>query len=300
MQCTNPLLALRYYKRNDGKLEMRILPRDPGRTFDFLKDRYGLDNIMQLPCGTCPACLARRSKEWAVRCCMESLCWQHNCFVTLTYDDEHYTGTFDKVHLKKFIKAFRNKGYKVRYYIAAERGDQFGRCHYHAIIFNYFPADAKPYAKSKSGYMQYTSKELDEFWDHKGFVTVAEFHPFNAQYVAGYVVKKIIAADDSFHMQSTRPGIGAAYFLQHIEEIYETDNLVLNFGSHVFSVPRYFDKLVEKLDLDLSDIKTKRLEKGDYLMHQQMRDHGISSLDQLVILNGEAVEKTIKRKKRCF
>lgn len=82
------------------------------------------------------------------------------------------------------------------------------------IIFNYFPLDAKPWMKSDSGYMQYTSKFLTSIWN-KGLVTIAEFHPFAAQYVAGYVVKKLITGDkDQWHIQSTRPGIGASYFFK--------------------------------------------------------------------------------------
>lgn len=61
-------------------------------SIEEMSQRYGEDNLLQLPCGHCPACLSRKSKEWAVRCCLESKQWKENCFVTLTYDEKNYPG----------------------------------------------------------------------------------------------------------------------------------------------------------------------------------------------------------------
>ena len=86
--CSNPLLAVRLYKPSIGKMSVKILPRRV-ESFDFYASRYGKQNLMMLPCGRCPSCLSKRSKEWAVRCAIESMDHLQNCFVTLTYSLEN-------------------------------------------------------------------------------------------------------------------------------------------------------------------------------------------------------------------
>lgn len=299
MNCTSPVLALRLYRPFQGKQAIKILPVRPDTGLKQYVDRYGEKNILQLPCGHCASCLLNKRKEWALRCCLEAKDHDQNCFVTLTYDPKHYPGEPRKDHLQKFLKEIRRK-YKIRYYGCSEQGDEFGRWHYHIILFGFFPSDAKPWAKSQSGYMQFRSNFLDDCWEHKGLVVVAQFHPFNAQYVAGYVVKKMINGDSSFHIQSTKPGIGAGYFFRNAQDIYETDNIIANFGNGVFKVPRYFDKLAEILDIDLSGVKEKRLVRGKIASSKQIREHGFVCEDQLLDYNNKVVSSNIKRKKRRF
>ena len=43
---------------------------------------------IKLPCGKCIGCRLERSRQWAVRAVLEALLHEHNCFITLTYDDE--------------------------------------------------------------------------------------------------------------------------------------------------------------------------------------------------------------------
>ena len=42
-----------------------------------------------VPCGKCPMCLQARAREWSLRCMQEASQYEHNCFITLTYDNEH-------------------------------------------------------------------------------------------------------------------------------------------------------------------------------------------------------------------
>ena len=258
MSCTNPLLALRLYKPEIGKQIIKILPRRV-EGLDFYLSRYNAKDLLELPCGHCPSCLSKRSKEWAVRCALEAMDHEKNCFVTLTYSPVEYDNRDVKQDWKDFIKCLRNKGIKVRYFGCCERGDEQGRQHFHILLFGFMPSDLKRWAKSQSGYYQYTSKFIDSCWQ-RGLAVVSEFSPYCAQYVSGYVVKKFALSDkDSFHFQSTKPGIGAGYVLRNMDDIYSNDKLILSFGSHKFSVPRYFDKLAENCALDLSDIKANFL-----------------------------------------
>lgn len=302
-QCSHPLLAARLYKPLIGTSVIKILPRRVETGYNEVVNKYGRENVFFLPCGHCSACIARRKKEWTIRCCMESMDHEKNCFVTLTYSPENYPGlNRDDVRKKdiyNFIKTLRNKNISLRYFGCCERGDQTNRYHMHLILFGFCPDDMKFHSKSKSGIHIYTSKIIDDAWN-KGICTVQEFSPFAASYVAGYCLKKIMDCDNSFHFQSTRPGIGAGYFLRNIENIYDTDNLVLNFGSHIFSVPRYFDKLAESLDLDLSDIKEARMNKSMLLNYAAINQSGYANQEEMMYFEGLFRDREWKYKKRSI
>lgn len=299
--CTNPLLAVRLYGPGIGKQSIKILPRREGQSIEEVYARYGQDNILELPCGRCPACISNKKKEWAVRCCLEAAAHKDNCFVTLTYADEFYDDLAHREHLREFFKSLYRKDIKFRYYGCSERGDELGRIHYHLIMFGFFPSDAKPWMKSKSGFMQYRSKLLDSCWTY-GLVVVSEFSPAEASYVTGYVNKKMISKDpEMFHFQSTRPGIGQSYVLKHAQDIYETDNLVLNFGSHRYGVPRYFDKVVQSYySMDLSDIKKKRLELASIQSNQMQQDYGLDCRFKLLSYLESINKDKFHVKKRRF
>lgn len=85
----------------------------------------GFPPTLRLPCGQCIGCRLRRSAEWATRCMHEAALHQHNCWITLTYDDEHlprryhtgrthpktgkaiYAGSLDKRHPQRFYRSLR-------------------------------------------------------------------------------------------------------------------------------------------------------------------------------------------------
>ena len=87
MNCSSPLLAARLYKPLLGKSVVKILPRRVDQGYEENVSKYGRDNLFFLPCGHCKACISRRKKEWSIRCCMEAMDHNENCFITLTYDE---------------------------------------------------------------------------------------------------------------------------------------------------------------------------------------------------------------------
>lgn len=139
--------------------------------------QYNLNlEYVQVPCGQCEGCQEAYSKEWAIRCLLESYTHEHNYFLTLTYDDEHLPiaeymvdkdtgeiyededglwqylgGTLQPRDMDLFLKKLRkfyeyeNKktgyylGYKhtgTRFYYCGEYGEISGRAHYHMLTFN--------------------------------------------------------------------------------------------------------------------------------------------------------------------
>lgn len=157
---------------------------------------------------------------------LESLVHSDFSFVTLTYRDEALPpgGTLVPRHTQLWLKSLRKAAAApgLRFYLVGEYGDQTHRPHYHAIIYG-----LPPY----SPLFQLTWK--------KGFVHTGELTPDSAQYVAGYVVKKLTAPDDprlqgrhpEFARMSNRPGIGALA-IPSIAEAMTTDagasNIILN------------------------------------------------------------------------
>lgn len=143
----------------------------------------------------------------------EASLYSKNCFITLTYAPEYLPpdGGLIKKHFKDFMKRLRKKYVKknpydrenqreeykqwmdengIRYYMCGEYGDENNRPHYHAVLFNHDFNDRIFLRNSSSGYPLYTSLELEKLWS-MGFVTVQDFTIETAEYVAGYVMKKI-------------------------------------------------------------------------------------------------------------
>lgn len=134
---------------------------------------------------------------------LESLVHADTAFVTLTYRDEALPpgGTLVPRHTQLWLKSLRKAAHiGLRFYLVGEYGDKSGRPHYHAIIYGLPPW---------SDFFQKT-------WKH-GMVHVGELTHDSAQYVAGYVVKKLTKKGDpklngkypEFARMSNRPGIGA-------------------------------------------------------------------------------------------
>lgn len=97
-----------------------------------------------VPCGKCAACLSNRRLEWFVRLKEEYKSSLSGWFITLTYDDQHVPVTedgllsLDKVDVQLFMKRFRKSiDQKVKYFCVGEYGSNYGRPHYHLLLFHY-------------------------------------------------------------------------------------------------------------------------------------------------------------------
>lgn len=99
------------------------------------------DRLVPVPCGKCPNCLKRRLAAWSFRLEVESLAWEKQFFVTLTYDTEFVPitknsfMTLNPDHMTLFFKRLRMVAGKCRYYLCGEYGSQKKRPHYHLILF---------------------------------------------------------------------------------------------------------------------------------------------------------------------
>lgn len=201
MPCYSPLSAWRGGVQASGK-----------RAIVWNARESALPNGFALPCGQCIGCRLERSRQWAMRCLHEASLYEENCFLTLTYDDEHLPvdGSLVKEDFQLFMKRLRKRfeGRKVRYFHCGEYGEEcrdcfksrrlcvcrvfnegIGRPHYHAIMFNVNFLDRFLHT-TRNGFKLDRSETLETIWD-KGNSLIGDVTFESAAYVARYVMKKV-------------------------------------------------------------------------------------------------------------
>jgi hypothetical protein len=247
MPCFNPLQA---YQLMNGSV--------------VFSERGDVYRALSLPCGNCVGCRLEKSRQWAVRCMHEASRHENNCFITLTYDNEHCPPDMSLKYrdYQLFMKRLRRKYGKVRFYMCGEYGEDFSRPHYHGLLFGIAFTDLQLIGKSPSGSKLFRSKELDSLWG-KGFCSVGDVTFESCSYVSRYIMKKIngklafehykvVNAETGeiywrlpeFTKMSLKPGIGALWLDKYLSDVYPHDNVVMNGVKS--KPPRYYDKYFSK------------------------------------------------------
>ena len=234
--------------------------------------RYDVVRSLELPCGQCVGCRLERSRQWAIRCMHEASLYKNNCFITLTYNDEHLPDDYSLHYedFQKFMKRLRKrfKGlqpaassgdkFPIRFYMAGEYGENFGRPHFHACIFNFDFPDKVLWQKTESGSKIYRSKELEELWPF-GYSSIGDVNFQSAAYVARYIMKKvtgdmadqhyeevnfstgeIIKRKPEFNKMSLKPGIGFDWYEKFKDDVYPHDYVVVN--GKKCRPPKFYDR----------------------------------------------------------
>lgn len=275
MACNYPITA---YKCEDG-----------GIVFDERKGAVACE--LRLPCGQCDGCRLERARQWAVRCVHESMMYEENIFLTLTYNDENLPDREELLYrdFQLFMKRLRKEVcyYKksskhqgpyreIRFFMCGEYGEDNGRPHYHACIFNLDFQDKKIFKKTSAGSYIYTSETLDRIWG-KGFATIGDVNFDSAGYVARYITKKsrknmkehfidietgeIFQKEDEFTKMSLKPGIGRRFYDKWKRDIFPHDHVVVN--GKVMKPPKYYYKLLQEENENLyNELLEVRLEKS--------------------------------------
>ena len=200
MPCYHPLKGYKSKERNkSGKRSI---------VFNIKEGLY--DQHVTVPCGQCIGCRLERSRQWAIRCSHEAQMHEKNCFITLTFSDEHLPEdrSVDVRHFQLFMKRLRKRyGDGIRFFHCGEYGDHFGRPHYHACIFNHDFEDKKIWKQSGSGEIIYRSASLEELWPY-GYSSVGEVTFESAAYVARYITKKVTGDPAQEHYEYIDPKSG--------------------------------------------------------------------------------------------
>ena len=270
MPCFHPLTA-RLYKN----------PLTGRQAVSFGQVPFGFSGCdytpVRLPCGQCIGCRLERSRKWAMRCVMEASMHEKNCFITLTYDDEHLPKTGDrwKKDFVDFMKRLRKKVGKVRFFHCGEYGELNKRPHHHAILFGVDFEDrerlgvcartisrkdmTKPLDVSGVDSSQLSvaslsyscassSSILASLWS-LGFSSVGDATFESAAYVARYIMKKVTGPDAEAHYgdwppeyitMSRRPGIAEDWIKKYMRDVYPLDRCLAR--GVPCKPPRYFDE----------------------------------------------------------
>lgn len=219
----------------------------------------------RLPCGQCKGCRIDKAAQWALRCGHEAQMHDRNCFLTLTYADEHVPQDYSvqKREWQLFMKRARNEyGSGVRFFGCGEYGDQTGRPHYHGLLFGHDFEDKKVWTK-RNGHDVYRSDALEKLWPY-GNSELGSVTPQSAGYCARYCLKKQTGkgADDhyfrvspidglehrvepEFALMSRRPGLGTAWFEKFRTDAFPSDFLIVD-GRKVKPPMFYFRKLAKE------------------------------------------------------
>lgn len=297
MSCLHPLKGFPIGETSKGKTRYKITPYTCTKVYQLKQDgpwykdfslgivpsAYNIvSSFVEIPCGKCIQCRLSYSKTWSIRCMIEAKKYKDNCFITLTYNDDHVpkswtnivddeTGeilserngeylSLEQEDLTKFFKRLRKSlgNDKVRYYACGEYGDETMRPHYHAILFGFMPDDLVFYKKTAQGEYLYTSKSLEKIWG-KGNVIVGECTFESCAYVARYVMKKLngkeaqfyeaYGIDKEFVTMSRRPGIARDFYELHKDtDLFEYDHFYLSTknGSKSCSPFKYYKKLYDE------------------------------------------------------
>lgn len=278
MPCYSPLKGFR----------SRELTRNGKRGVVFSAQAGFVDLVVEVPCGQCIGCKLEDSRQWAVRCLHESSLYDRNCYLTLTYNDQFLPqdGGLRHRDFQLFMKRFRRwvfskYGRKIRFLMCGEYGDQFGRPHYHVIVFNFDFQDRVFWKTGASGFPYYLSADLTALWvagkkDERGpegaslgFSSVGDVTFESAAYVARYVTKKVTGekADEhytrcdpstgeffriapEYRRMSRRPGLGKPWLDKFASDVYPSGEVIVR--GRPMCPPKFYDnKLKELANLSL-------------------------------------------------
>lgn len=266
---------------------------------------------LEIACGQCIGCRVQRAAEWACRCSHEASMHDENCFITLTYDDDHapWDGSLNKQHFQNFMKRlrFQERGKTIRYFHCGEYGENFKRPHYHALLFGHDFQD-KELFRVNNGLPTWTSESLQRLWPF-GFSVVGRVTWETAAYCARYTTKKITGKDAKEHYwrilddnmevelqpeyatMSLKPAIGKTWFTEYRGDCYPSD-FITEKGKK-FRVPKYYDELLNQEDPELLEkLKTKRKEEA--------RKHHANNTPKRLAIREECAKARLDMKQRIL
>lgn len=186
----------------------------------------------------------------------------------LPWSDQSGTMTLRPLDFTLFMKRLRKSQAEIhdrplRYFQGGEYGERTERPHHHALIYQLHVQDLKRLnPRAPPARALYASDYLDSLWQ-KGHVTVATNVTLQAaRYVAAYVTKKKWTIDQAdhaahyhgrtpeYHTMSRRPGLGAAFWDKHHQDIINTGSCSVLHSTRKLPVPRYYQNKWEALDCD--------------------------------------------------
>lgn len=236
-----------------------------------------------------------------------------------THEDAHAPAdSLEKRDVQLFLKRLRKdqnlRGLaKIKFYACGEYGEKLGRPHYHIAIFGEdFSDDRYEWRKANSGKMLYRSPRLEKLWT-LGTCEIGNLEFESAQYVAGYITKKITGPMADTHYMRTTPtgqtvwiqpefslmsrggrtgkGLAAGWIERYETDVYPHDYVVMN--GKTLKPPRYYDQQLKKKD-EIGAILIK-LER-----ELSARSQEADNTPQRLATKEKVAQSNLRRKKRTI
>lgn len=249
MQCLNKIKA-GHHKSGKG---IAFSPRDMSNELV----------PFELECRKCLPCRLNIAREKAIRAIHEAKMHEDSMFLTLTYAEEHLKSPkLQYLDFQLFMKSLRElrtrnitdpelrKKFAISYMVTGEYGEQNKRPHWHALIFNYRPKDAKYKYTTDLGHKVYTSEEIETLWG-KGNTEFGDITLESASYTARYAAKKLVHGNDGthdyepVHKTSSKHAIGKLWIEKYWERTFQNGNIILPNGQES-RIPRYYVDWLKK------------------------------------------------------
>lgn len=140
-------------------------------------------------CRTCDLCRQTAMTSMVGRCLLEEESSVATSCLTLTYADDGDHGASEVIHkeqrgyadVQRMFKRLRKAGYVFRYLAAMETGDQYGRLHFHVLLFW---INKRPNLPDIDVF-----KQMWRFWPH-GFTYNGAVNTQAIGYVVKYMLKE--------------------------------------------------------------------------------------------------------------
>ena len=304
MPCFRPLSGYRSKSVNPtGKRSIVWTPREA-----HSPDHGRGPEALSIPCGQCIYCRLEHSRGWAVRATHEASLYDRNCFLTLTYSDDHLPrgGSLDYDAAPEFMKRLRKEfGEGIRSFGCAEYGELLSRPHYHICVFNFDFPDKILWKKENENSL-YISEKLQALWPY-GHSTIGELTFESAAYVARYVTKKITGKRAENHYEtidpltgeihqklpersvavSRMPGLGKPWLDKYFQFVLDHD-FVVSRGKKI-RPPKYYDRLLEVAHPQKFDENKKK-----------RREAGKIAADKMIQEDHDAIQKYWQNHDRLY
>lgn len=295
--------------KNDGVVSPRLVWSKISAQNYHLNGRTMAENHLEMPCGKCLACLARKRKDWTTRLTHELSLHDRRkvLYLTLTYSQERVPCTDGEnfwighdsnrpgrqtllpADVQKFLKRLRRHlEYRpskrddgrdhvdsIRYYCVGEYGGLTRRPHYHLMIFGWWPSDCKFFKRHKGNDI-FLSSQIRKLWPF-GFHTCETCGDCVSSYVARYVSKKFSRLDNGddivhseFVLQSIKNGgIGSGWCDSYIAESVKRGYVTY----------RHKNKILKARIPDYYIKRFRKLQLSKWLQYRADKMEYISSVD---------------------
>jgi len=239
-----------------------------------------------------------------------------NIFLTLTYNEESLESPwliYD--HWQSFMKDLRSRldyetdnSQKITAMVTGEYGEITKRPHWHAIIFNFRPDDAKYKYTTDLKHRVYTSDYLSSIWN-KGNIEFGDVTLESAGYVARYASKKLVHGLDQEHsyhpIHHTPKGraLGRTWIERYYEHTFNHGYVVLP-GGQKAKIPRYYVDWLKKHNSSLWEhyVTTVAPSIRDLAIDSQQKDEAeylenlFSGTSKRVLTRSKVKETILKTK----